>query len=43
MIFVEKKILLENQQKTTLITKYIHVCTSHHQLHNYANTIHNTK
>ena len=33
--FFERKILLENQQKlkTTLFTKYIHICTSHHQLH----------
>ena len=35
IIFFERKILLENQQKlkTTLFTKYIHICTSHHQLH----------
>ena len=35
IIFFEKKILLENQQKlkTTLFTKYIHIGTSHHQLH----------
>ena len=35
LIFFERKILLENQQKlkTTLFTKYIHICTSHHQLH----------
>ena len=40
--FFERKILLENQQKlkTTLFTKYIHICTSHHQLH--IRTIHNT-
>ena len=33
--FLERKILLENQQKlkTTLFTKYLHICTSHHQLH----------
>ena len=32
--FFERKILLENQQKlkTTLFTKYIHICTSHYQL-----------
>ena len=34
-IFFERKILLESQQKlkTMLFTKYIHICTSHHQLH----------
>ena len=34
-VMFERKILLENQQKlkTTLFTKYIHICTSHHQLY----------
>ena len=38
--FFERKILLENQQKlkTTLFTKYIHICTSHHQLYIHVQT-----
>ena len=40
-IFFERKILLENQQKlkTTLFTKYIHICTSHHQLYIHVQTL----
>ena len=39
--FFERKILLENQQKlkTTLFTKYIHICTSHHQLYIHVQTL----
>ena len=40
-LFFERKILLENQQKlkTTLFTKYIHICTSHHQLYIHVQTL----
>ena len=41
IIFFERKILLENQQKlkTTLFTKYIHICTSHHRLYIHVQTL----
>ena len=31
--FFLKKDFIEKSTKTTLLTKYIHICTSHHQLH----------
>ena len=31
--FFVREIVLENQQKTILLTKYIHICTTHHALH----------
>ena len=32
MIFL-KEHFIRKSTKTTLLTKYIHICTSHHQLH----------
>ena len=33
MIFFGKEDFIRKSTKTTLLTKYIHICTSHHQLH----------
>ena len=32
-VFFLKKDFIRKSTKTTLLTKYLHVCTSHHQLH----------
>ena len=31
--FFLKKDFIEKSTKTTLLTKYIHICTSHHPMH----------